>query len=186
MPDKNPSVMELLINAFEESKGETVDLIVDHGVLRGVTPEMFRWWGVNINDSNRYRMWYPEDHISFKWEVPPRGGKRIESIVNAEEKIGEFPASVLRIQHTEPDSFPIPPTYKNFNGGGNILGPDDKPVAWLCHEFEETPDGISLRSTFRFPSKTPEKFLEAMHKHCKGEMGHLTEFLPKLYSQNVT
>ena len=185
MGEQLPSVMDVLVKAYEESNGETVDLIVEHGELRGVTPEMFEWWGANINDSSRYRNWYPEDHISFKWEIPPSKGQVAASMLHAEEKIGEFPASVLHIRFEDPDSLSIPTIYRHCDGGSCILGPDRKAIAWLCHEYEETPDGIKMRSTFRFPAKTPQRFLDAMRKHCKGEMGRLPEFLPELYRQNV-
>ena len=184
MQEENANVLDVLVKAFEASKGKTVDLVVEHGELRGVTPEMFQWWGVNINDSIRYRMWCPEDHISFEWEVPPSEDRRVAPIQRAEEKIGEFPASVLRLRRESPHSLPIPTIYGHFRGSG-ILGPDDKPIAWVCHEFEETPNGIKVRSTFRFPAKTPQRFLDAMRKHSKTEMGHLPEFLPELYRQNV-
>lgn len=184
MQEENANVLDVLIKAFEESKGETVDLIVEHEELRGVTLEMFQWWGANVNNSNRYRMWCPEDHISFEWVVPPDEGRRVGSIQHAEEKIGEFPASVLRIRGEDPNSLSIPKLHRNFRGS-SILGLDDKPIAWIFHEYEETSNGIKMRSTFRFPAKIPQRFLDAMRKHCKTEMGHLLEFLPDLYRQNV-
>lgn len=184
MQEENANVLDVLVKAFEASKSKTVDLVVEHEELRGVTPEMFQWWGVNINDSTRYRMWCPEDHISFEWEVPPSEGQRVAPLQHAEEKIGEFLASVLRIRYEDPNSLSIPTIYRHFVGG-SILSPDDKPIAWICHKFEETPNGMKMRSTFRFPAKTPQRFLDAMHKHCKTEMGHLPEFLPELYKQNV-
>jgi len=170
MAEKLPTVMEVLLKAFIESKGETVDLVIEHPELPGLTLEMLQWWGVNRNDSS-YRMWCPEDHISFEWEVPPSKGQRAGAIEHAEEKISEFPASVLRIRHGEER--------------GSILGPGDEPIAWILHERQETPNGIKMRSTFTFPAKTPQRFLDAMRKHCLAEMGHLPEFLPSLYRLNV-
>ena len=166
MPEKLPSVMEVLLKAFTESNGKTVNLGIEHPELPGLTLEMLRWWSINRNDL-RYKMWCPEDHISFKWEVPPSEGQDAGAIERAEEKIGEFPASVLRIQH-----------------GRGILGPNDETIARIHHESTETPNGIIMRSTFTFPAKTPKRFLDAMRKHCLAEMGHLPEFLPSLYRAN--
>ena len=182
---KEASVLDVLIKAFQESKGETVDLVIDHEELRGIKPEMFYWWGVNINDSDRYRKWCPEDHISFKWEIPPSEDLSVAPIQHAEEKIGPFPASVLRIRYEDPASLPIPTTYSHC-GAASTLGPDGKPILWICHEFEETPNGIKMRSTFRLPAKIPQRFLDAMRKHCITEMGHLPEFLPELYKHNLS
>lgn len=184
MKEKLPKVLDVLMKAFEESNGETVDLVVDHEELRGVTPQMFQWWGVNVNDSSRYQMWCPGDHLSFEWEVPPSKSSGVASIRRIAENIGEFPASVLRLRREDPHSLPFSTTYKHFRGS-SILSPDDKPIACLCHEFEETPNGMKMRSTFRFPAKTPQRFLDAMRDHCKREMGHLPEFLPELYGQNT-
>ena len=183
MPRKNMPVLDLLVKAFKESKGETVDLVIEYDEIRGVTLEMLQWWERNhFKDTNDYRMWYPEDHISLEWEVPPSEGSRIRAIEHAEEKIGEFPASVLRIRGEDPSLLPISHKYNDF-GLGSILGPDNKPIAWICHERKETPTGLKMRSIFRFPAKAPERFLDAMRKHCKGEMGHYAEFLPALYRQ---
>ncbi len=167
MPEKLPTVMEVLLAAYIESKGETVDLVIEHPELAGLTLDMLKWWGVNRNDS-RYKMWCPEDHISFEWEVPPSKGQDAGAIERAEEKIGEFPASVLRIKR-----------------GVGILGPGDQPIAKIRHDSVETPKGIKMRSTFTFPAKTPKRFLDAMRKHCLMEMGHFPEFLPSLYRLDV-
>jgi hypothetical protein len=95
MQEEEMNAMDLLVKAFEESKGETVDLIVEHDEIRDVTPEMFYWWGQNIRDSTRYRMWCPEDHVSFELETPPTGDLRLGVILRITERISEFPASVM-------------------------------------------------------------------------------------------
>ncbi len=184
MSEKLKPAMQVLLEAFEESGGEYVDLVVEHDELPGITPEMFQWWGANINDSERYQMWCPEDHVSFEWELPPAKAGRTGAVQQAEEKIGEFPASVLRIRREDPDSLEIRRKYAVYRVGA-ILGPDDKPVSWVSHEFEEGSSGMKMRSTFRLPAKTPQRFLDAMHEHCKKEMGHLPEFLPGLYRRNA-
>ena len=182
MPAAPKPVIQVILEAFTKSKGKTVDLVVEHDELIGITPEMYQWWGSSINDSERYRMWCPEDHISFSWEVPPSKAGSTGAIQMAEEKIGEFPASVLRIRREDQDSLGIPRKYTTYRVSA-FLGPDNITVAWVSHEFESGANGMKMLSTFRFPAKVPAQFLKAMHKHCRTEMGHLPEFLPKLYRE---
>ena len=75
MPKEPPSsepdkIMEQIIKM---SEGKTIDLVVDH-ILPGVTPEMIDWWWDNINTTERYKLWHPEDHKSFQWEISPKDG----------------------------------------------------------------------------------------------------------------
>ena len=55
------------------SNSETIDLSVDHE-LENVTPEMIDWWWDHIDTTERYKLWHPKDHISFKWEKSPENG----------------------------------------------------------------------------------------------------------------
>ena len=176
--------MQILLTAFKESKGQTIDLVIEHDEKIGITMEMVQWWNSRLLNTNDYRMWYPEDHFSFEWEVLPGEESRIGAIVQAKEKIGEYPASTLRMRFEDPNLIPISHKYSNF-GLSSILDDNDEPIAWISHEREETPNGIKTRSIFRFPAETPKRFLEAMCIHCKGEVAHLLEILPELDRQNV-
>jgi hypothetical protein len=167
MTEKLPTVMEVLLKAFVESKGETVDVVIEHPELCGVTSEMLSWWDSFERDIVYYKMWCPEDHVSFEWEVRP-GEEGKGGIGLAEERIGEFPASVLRLRLGD-------------GGWTEFIGPNEEPIAWLRHDRKKTPNGTKMKSTFRFPARTPLRFLDAMRKHCLTEMGHLPEFLPSLY-----
>jgi hypothetical protein len=184
MQKEHPSVLEVIVRAFETSKGKTVDVVIEHEELPGVTLEMCQWWGANINDSTRYRMWHPEDHISFEWEVPPSEDPNVKSIERVEEGFGEFSPSVLRIRHEDPKILDIPTVYEVVVGGCQ-LGPGDKPISWMCHEFKDTPKGLKVRSTFRLPADIPQQFIDALRRHSKEENERLAEFLPELYKQNV-
>lgn len=179
MSKPNDNVLDTLIKAYDESEGKTIDLVVDHEILRGVTGPMFKWWNDNINTKERYKLWCPEEHIDYKWEIPPEKS-HIGAIHIAVEKFGDYPPAGLRIRFDDPRSCPITRIYENF-GNGTILSPDNKPLVKVCHEFKETPEGIKMRSTFRLPAKTPKKFIEALRKHNISEMGHFPEFLPGLY-----
>jgi hypothetical protein len=158
-----PTGNEVLMKAFEESGGKTVDVVVDQEVV-GVTPEMFNWWmmGPILSD---YRVWWPEMHFVAEMVMPPGG---TEPRVIIKEMITPY--------YTEFRCGLIP-------GGLSFLTPDDKKMGQLIHTPTASPKGIKLRSVFTFPAKTPQSFLDAMRVHCKGEMQDFTRFLPELYKQ---
>ena len=184
MPKEKASVSDVLLKAFNESGGKTIDLVVDHSILNGVTGEMFQWWTPSISGAERYIMWCPEEHVDFKWEIPPTQESPFGSIHIAAEKLGDYPASGLRIRLEDPRDCPINRIYLTF-GCGSMLTPDNRIMVSICHEFEETPDGIRMRSTFRLPSKTPKRFIDALRRHNYLEMGHLPEFLPELFRKET-
>ncbi|OGO17792.1 MAG: hypothetical protein A2Z15_05070 [Chloroflexi bacterium RBG_16_50_11] len=182
MPKRNAAVLEVLNKAFDESEGKTVDLVIDHGDLKGISLKMLEWWYVHPHDTVIYNMWHPRDHFSFEWVIPPGENKKIRYMLHATEAVGEFPASVLCIRGEDPEKSPVTPTLKCFDWS-SVLGKDDKPIALIFHEHEATPGGVKMRSVFRFPSKTPNKFINAMRKHSEAEMVNLQKILPSLYEQ---
>jgi hypothetical protein len=162
---------------------EYVDIVVDIE-LPGVIPEMIDWWFLNMVDPRFYKLWHPWDHVSIEWEVPPTPkmakNRNIGAIHIAMEKIGGPPVRRLRIMVIDPDTSPIKATYSHRRATCN-LGPDDKPVGWILHEYEAAPYGTRMRSTFRWPASMTKKAIEALRKHNKGEMAQLPVFLPELY-----
>ena len=185
MPKKNNSVLDILIEAYNKSEGKTVDLVVDHEVLNGVTGEMFKWWNTNIHGKERYQIWCPEDHVDYYWEIPPTPQTHVGAIHVAVEKFGDYLPSKLRIRFDDRKNCPINRIYTDF-GNGCILSPDDKPLVYVCHEFEQLPEGIKMRSTFRLPAKVPGKFINALRQHNISEMGNFPNFLPKLYLSEIS
>ena len=77
-------------------------LIIDHE-LSGITTEMLDWWFENLSPE-RYPMWHPRDHVSFKWIIAPRKG-RLGAVHEVEEYIGEEIAT-LRIRGEDPTGIP--------------------------------------------------------------------------------
>ncbi|MFX1277541.1 MAG: DAPG hydrolase family protein, partial [Promethearchaeota archaeon] len=77
---------ELMEEIAERSKSETVDLVVDHE-LKGVTPEMLDWWWHNIKNTERYKLWHPDHHISFEWEKLPEEGEQFGAIQRVIETV---------------------------------------------------------------------------------------------------
>lgn len=163
------------------SKGETVDITIDHE-LQGVTPEMLDWWWLNMGDTERYKLWHPKDHISAQWEMSPEEDSSNATQL-ALEKIGGLPA-LLRIRLTDPSSILTSLTYSNAMGGC-VLDDKDNPITWIVHEYESMPDGTRMRSTFRLPAKAPRFFREQLRKHCMEEMAQFPVFLPQLYKEST-
>jgi hypothetical protein len=161
------------------SKGKTIDLVVDHELL-GVTPEMIDWWWDHIDSSDRYKLWHPNDHKSFEWEVSPKQG-HVGAIQRIVENIGR--PTMLRIRWEDPNQSPIQIEYCHALVG-STLNQDNEPMTWLLHEYEEIENGTKLRTTFRLPAKIPKPFIEAIRKHNIEEMSEFTNFLPKLYEEN--
>lgn len=159
------------------------ETIVDHEI-HGVTPEMIDWWWANMEKG--YPLWCPEEHKSFVWEVPPTKDMFIGAIQIAEESISGPPVRKLRIRWEDPKTSPIPIIYEHALLCAGI-GPDDKPVAYLLHQYETTPYGTRMRSTFHPVTLRPQVANDAWAKHNKDEMSHFPEFLPQLFKmwQNV-
>lgn len=160
-----PTGNEVLLKAFGESNGKTVDVVVDQEV-GGVTPEMFTWWMASAI-LPYYRVWWPDMHFGADMVMPPGGGE---------------PRVIIKEM--------ITPYYTEFRcgliqGGISFLTSDDKKMGQLVHTPTASSNGIKLRSVFTFPATTPKSFLDAMYVHCKGEMQDLSRFLPELYEQKA-
>ncbi|MHA1256172.1 MAG: DAPG hydrolase family protein [Promethearchaeota archaeon] len=177
-PTRNES-NKIMEQIFKSSKGKTIDLVVDHELL-GVTPEMIDWWWDNIDVTNRYKLWHPEDHKSFEWEVSPKEG-HVGAIQRVVENIG-IPTT-LRIRWEDPSQSPIPIEY-NHALVGSTLDHDNKPMTWLLHEYEKIENGTKLRTTFRLPAKIPKPLIESLRKHNIEEISEFEHFLPELYEEN--
>ena len=177
--DKQFESDKIMEQILKRSKGKTIDLVVDHE-LPGVTPEMIDWWWDNIDSSDRYKLWHPDDHKSFEWEISPKQG-HVGAIQRIVENIG-LP-TMLRIRWEDPSSSPIPIEFSHALVG-STLDSEDKPITWLLHEYEQIENGTKLRTTFRLPAKAPKPFIEALRKHNIEEIGEFTNFLPALYEES--
>jgi len=174
---------DLLREVVKESGQETVDLVIEHE-LGGVKPEMIDWWWGNIDSTERYRLWHPQDHLFFEWEVPPTRGKHLGSIHVVVEKFGDTPPTRIRIRSEDPASVPVPTT-RSHVFAGSVVDREGKPLLWIVHEYEEAPYGTKMRSTFRLPAKMPSFILEALRRHNREEMEKFTRFLPELYRKHL-
>jgi len=162
---------EVLLKAFDESAGKTVDVVIDQEVA-GVTPQMWTWW-FSGNLERYYRLWLPANHFSAKMTVPEGSGG--VPLVQIEEMIGPY--------YTQFDCHIIPGGIGGGARGLAFLTPDGKTYGTLTHDVTPSANGIKIHSVFTFPAKTDQALLDATYEHCKIEMQELTRFLPALYNE---
>jgi hypothetical protein len=173
-----PSEIKKLWEKWEKEQYEIGRqfVVVDHK-LHDVTPEMIDWWWPNMDKG--YILWEPNDHKAFHWIVPPRKDSPIGSIHYVEEILdGKIIKGRLRRESSELS--PIPIIYEHANLAA-VLGPDDKIVTYVLHQYEATSYGTRMRSTFYSVDSAATWSREAIIKHNKSEMGRFSDFLPQLY-----
>jgi hypothetical protein len=146
--------------------------------IHGVTPEMIDWWWVNMEKG--YPLWCPEEHKSLEWEVPPKTGDHVAAIQIVEESVGGGPIMKIRLSLQDPSSCPVPVDYDHLALWAP-LDPDNKPMAYVIHQYKATEYGTLLRSTFHSVMQLPEDFGERFLKHNKDEISNFPKFLPQLY-----
>jgi DAPG hydrolase PhiG domain len=169
--------MKIMERASKNDK--TNDVVVDHE-LHGVTPEMITWWWDNIENTERYKLWHPEDHIAFEWIVPPCKG-HIGTIQKATEKIGGVPLA-LSIRWDDPKS--VETEFDNILVA-SIITDDGKLLMRFQHEYESAPYGTRMRSTFHVKKGIPWFIRKGLRKHNIEEMGNFKNFLPDLYQKYI-
>ena len=146
--------------------------------IHGVTPEMIDWWWVNMEKG--YHLWCPEEHKSLEWEVPPKPGDHVGAIQIDEQSMGGGPAMKVRLRFEDPAECPVPVNYDHLMVAAGI-GPDNKPIGYVIHQYKATEYGTLIRSTFHSAMPLPEDFGERFLKHNKEENANFPKFLPQLY-----
>lgn len=167
------------VMAYARTRPKDHLLIVDH-VIPDVTPEMITWWWSNIQDTERYKLWHPHDHLSFAWEIPP-DGSHISTIQRIRETIGGIPNTV-RIRFDDPRG--IATTYTHILAG-SILHYDNTVIARLTHEYSTIPGGTQMRSTFFLPRILYWLLHKGLRQHNIEEMRNFSVFLPQLYTDST-
>ncbi len=174
---KVTSTIAMKAMALAARSGKTKPVIVEHE-LKDVTPEMITWWWDNIRDTERYKLWHPQDHIAFEWVVPPDRG-HVGAVQKASEKIGGVPMTFL-IRWEDPKS--LAGSYQ-FVLAASIISDDGDVIMRFSHEYEAAPYGARMRSTFHVPSGVYWIIHKGLRKHNIEEMARFSEFLPDLYEQ---
>ena len=63
---------------------------------------MIDWWWDNIDNSERYKLWHPEEHVDFKWLVDPKVHGHVGAISASIESAGDGLEFPLRIRWEDP------------------------------------------------------------------------------------
>jgi hypothetical protein len=163
------------------SRSETKDLVINHEIP-GVTPEMIDAWWFIMSDTEIYGLWHPKDHFWARLEIKKEAGKETFT-QHVLENIGGIP-SLLHIRAEDPNTISIPKEYSHVFTASS-LNESGIPYAWIMHQYEEMPGGTRMRSTFRIPTRTPEFFVRALHRHNQEEMSQFSKFLPELCKKKM-
>ncbi|MDE2690718.1 MAG: hypothetical protein OXI49_09420 [Acidobacteriota bacterium] len=177
---------------------------IEHDMMKGVSPEMLRWWFENIDTWTRYngsdfngplvpvyRYWHPFDHIAVRWRrrVYVRGRLGPGSVIEIHEDLaGKHPVRAkARVSRFDDEAF-------NFDLllGGLLR------VGSLDHLYAEVEGGCSFYTEARIGVRVPiigrflnwiirrqftEELLRDWIVHNIEESGETEKFVPALYEE---
>lgn len=171
-----------------------------------ITTDMIEWWfWWHAQDSLRYQVWYPREHVSIKYHkknksyfeqptVPPFAANTHYPV----ERIGGMKMP-LRIDFVAPEDFGFSKSVMNENGVslivcGHVGAFNIIKHTEMAHIFKQTDDGLFLISRFWLGKTMKKKLLRkfiitdemarGMAEHCCVEYRNLCEILPILYDKN--
>lgn len=174
--------------------------------MPNITVEMIEWWfWWHTQDSLRYQVWYPGDHISIKYHKKDRAFFEQENVPefvpNTQcpvERIGGMKMP-LRIDFVTPEEFGFSRQIMQENNISKIVcghvGAFNNLVKHteMAHIFKHTEDGLFMISRFWLGNtmKNPllrkliitEDMAKGMAEHCCIEYRNLCEVLPMLYDE---
>ncbi|MCY3970173.1 MAG: hypothetical protein OXG74_09580 [Acidobacteria bacterium] len=188
----------------ERLSGGRLRASIEHGTMKGVSPEMLRWWFENIDTWTRYngsdftgplvpvyRYWHPFDHITVRWRrrVYVRGRLGPGSVIEIHEDIGgKHPVRArARVSKFDDEAF-------NFDLllGGLLR------VGSLDHLYAEVEGGCSFYTEARVGVRVPiigrllnwiirrqftEELLRDWIVHNVEESGETEKFVPALFEE---
>lgn len=174
--------------------------------MPGITVDMIEWWfWWHAQDSRRYQVWYPDDHISIKYHKKnrtyfeqPNVPAFVPNTQYPVERIGGMKMP-LRIDFVTPEAFGfsrqamrnnnIPKIVCGHVGAFNNLVKHTE----MAHIFKQTENGLFMISRFWLGKTIKNPFLrkyiitdnmaKGMAEHCCIEYRNLCEILPALYDE---
>lgn len=171
-----------------------------------IATNMIEWWfWWHAQDSLRYQVWYPGEHISIKYHKKDRAffeQPKVPAFVSNTqypvEKIGGMKMP-LRIDFVTPEEFGFSTRLMQENHISKIVcghvGAFNNLVKHteMAHIFKQTENGLYMISRFwlgkTMKSKLLRKFIitekmaKGMAEHCCVEYRNLCEILPSLYDE---
>lgn len=167
---------QLLQEGYRRDEKDHWEIVANHE-LQGVTPEMIDWWWDHIDFTERYKLWHPTDHVSFKWIISPATNGHIGAVQRIEEFLNGLPAMPVTLEIRWEDATEADAEYDHVllatvtgDAEGNLM-----------HEYQEASFGTRMRSHFHLSPDTPEEIVNALYEHNKQEMQNFSAFLPELY-----
>ena len=174
--------------------------------MPGITPEMIEWWfWWHPQADERYRVWFPGDHIGISYAIkdrdyfttPSRPVFRSNTQFPRERINGRI--LPLRIDFVPPEEFGFSRVTMAQNdiplivcGHVGVFGG----LIWhteMAHIFKQTDDGLCLISRFWIGQTLTNPLLrrlilkdslaKAMAEHCCIEYRNLAAILPRLFVQ---
>ena len=174
--------------------------------MSGITVDMIEWWfWWHTQDSLRYQVWYPGDHISIKYHKKDRSFFEHPNmpafVPNTQcpvERIGGMKMP-LRIDFVTPEEFGFSKQAMQENNIPKIIcahvGAFNNLVKHteMAHIFKQTDDGLFMISRFWLGKTMTNPLLrkliitddmaKGMAEHCCIEYRNLREILPLLYEE---
>jgi hypothetical protein len=172
--------------------------------LPGCTGAMVEWWFGFLETTEQYRWWHPQDHVWCEW-IGERGtGRFVGGTHHVHERIGGE-LQKLKIHFRDPAEYLDASRFGEAGITAAVcarVGLLDAPI-WaghLIHLCRDTAYGCEIRSRFWLgdldpphlaPDREarialfPDRFGEALLRHCHEEMTYLAGFLPELHARET-
>jgi hypothetical protein len=136
--------------------------VAAHTPMPGVTGEMIDWWFAwHGEESARYQLWHPRDHVSARWREPVTcvGGDRElwqrlyrNNVSEVDEFVGSTlmrlsiafadPAAYLDVSRFESSGTEAVVCARTYARKENVA------AGHLIHQIRRTSDGVEMRSRF--------------------------------------
>lgn len=158
--------------------------IMLHHYLSGVSEPMIDWWFNNIDTTERYKLWDPENHLKFEWVVSPKENGHVGAVHKVYQKMGGVPVS-MSFRYTEPNSADRTAGFNRVITAdccGFLVGKIIK--ARYIFEWKATDYGVEVNSRYIVAGWVPKYFIKSIYNHDFSEQKRLADFLPELYYQN--
>jgi hypothetical protein len=165
-----------LQEGYRKTEHDGWEIIVNHE-LHGVKPEMIDWWWDHIDNTERYKLWHPTDHISFEWVISPEVHGHVGAVQRIVEYLNGIPETPITLDIRWEDATDADAEYDHVL----LASVSGEAQGNLMHEYEVAPFGTRMRSRFHLAAEAPEMIVTALYEHNKQEMQNFTTFLPELY-----
>ena len=155
--------------------------------LPGSQAKMVDWWFGYLPDSEAYRRWHPQSHLTLVWDKNRRPGQYIGASQIIKNKGIGF-VTKLRIVFHDPSEFMDTSKFQAAGVGvaicANTYDIEKIPRGRLIHLVRDTSYGCEVRSRF-WMYKADDTDGRSLMQHCLEKMGCLADFLPALYAQKT-